>query len=162
MILNLDFNKIKQLLILLIYDLSKFYFFYNKKGMSEEDAEKMVDILAKNPKVWVDVMMVEELGLIPDDENPIKNAIVTFLSFCFFGLIPILPYIVGEIANAKRFLFGASMIITGCALWGLGIIKSKFTTKNWFMSGLETFIVGVIAAGASFLIGLAFEGLTGE
>lgn len=133
---------------------------YTEKGMSEKDAEDMVAILAKHPKVWVDVMMVEELGLIPDEENPIKNAIVTFLSFCFFGLIPILPYIVGEIADSKDFLFGASMIITGCALWSLGFIKSKFTTKHWFTSGLETFVVGVIAAGASFLIGLAFEGLT--
>ena len=43
--------------------------------------------------------MIEELGMLPeDDENPVKNAIVTFISFAFFGLVPIIPFIVGEIA----------------------------------------------------------------
>mmetsp|Transcript_75 Transcript_75/g.10 ORF Transcript_75/g.10 Transcript_75/m.10 type:complete len:138 (+) Transcript_75:563-976(+) len=127
--------------------------------MEEEDAKNMVDILAKNEKVWVDVMMVEELGLIADEENPVKNAIVTFLAFCLFGAIPILPYIVGIIIDSKEFLFGSSMILTAIALWSLGFIKSKFTAKHWLKSGFETFTVGVIAAGASFLIGLAFNSL---
>lgn len=128
--------------------------------MAADDAKDMVNILAKNKKVWVDIMMVEELGIIKDDGNPLLPAFATFLSFCFFGLMPILPYIVGVIAKKSNFLFWASMILTGCALWILGIIKSKFTAMHWFKSGLETMIVGVISAAASYLIGLAFEPLT--
>lgn len=44
--------------------------------------------MAKNKKVWVDVMMIEELGLMGIDEHPIKDAIVTFFSFGLFGLMP--------------------------------------------------------------------------
>jgi hypothetical protein len=32
--------------------------------------------------------MIEELGLMSIDEHPIKDAIVTFVSFSLFGLMP--------------------------------------------------------------------------
>mmetsp|Transcript_9580 Transcript_9580/g.1518 ORF Transcript_9580/g.1518 Transcript_9580/m.1518 type:complete len:125 (-) Transcript_9580:174-548(-) len=124
--------------------------------MNDEDAKSMVNILAKNEEAWVDIMMVEELGLITDDENPMKNAFVTFFAFCIFGIIPLASYIIGAIFDFSDHLFLASLILTGMALWSLGFIKSKFTARHWFQSGLETFTVGVIAAGASFLIGMAF------
>lgn len=70
---------------------------YEKKGISREDASNVVEIFSKNKKVWVDIMMVEELGLLPIDEDPIKNAIVTFTAFVSFGLIPLLPFIIFEV-----------------------------------------------------------------
>ena len=33
-------------------------------------------------------MMAEELGLMGGDENPKTNALVTFLSFVLFGVVP--------------------------------------------------------------------------
>jgi hypothetical protein len=48
----------------------------------------ITETLAKNKKVLVDVMMIEELGLMSIDEHPIKDAIVTFISFGLFGLMP--------------------------------------------------------------------------
>jgi VIT1/CCC1 family predicted Fe2+/Mn2+ transporter len=72
---------------------------YEKKGLSTEDSKTIIDILSKNKKVWVDAMMVEELGMLPEEEeDPVKNAIVTFVSFATFGLVPIFPFIIGEIA----------------------------------------------------------------
>ena len=37
---------------------------YTKKGIPKSDAQKMVDIVSKHPKAWVDIMMVEELGIV--------------------------------------------------------------------------------------------------
>jgi VIT1/CCC1 family predicted Fe2+/Mn2+ transporter len=54
----------------------------------------MSELISKNKEVWIDIMMIEELGLIESDENPIKNAVVTFLSFILFGVIPVLPFVV--------------------------------------------------------------------
>ena len=48
---------------------------YVEKGMTETDAKTMVYIIAKNKKVWVDIMMVEEIGIIESDESPQKNAL---------------------------------------------------------------------------------------
>ena len=44
--------------------------------------------MAKNSKVWVDVMMVEELGIMGINDHPEKDAIVTFFAFTLFGLMP--------------------------------------------------------------------------
>lgn len=56
-----------------------------------------MSILAKNKIAWVDIMMVEELGLLPNEENPMKNALVTFISFVVFGLMPIIPFLINQI-----------------------------------------------------------------
>lgn len=59
-----------------------------EKGIEHDDAVLITETLAKNKKVWIDVMMVEELGLMSVDENPVKDALVTFVSFLFFGIMP--------------------------------------------------------------------------
>lgn len=80
---------------------------YQKKGMSAEDSKLITNILSKkeNSDAWVDIMMIEELGIIVEEENPLWNALVTFIAFSCFGLMPILPYIVGHIAGTENFLF---------------------------------------------------------
>lgn len=58
------------------------------KGIDHDEAIIIAETLSKNKKVWVDVMMIEELGLMHIDDNPFKDAIVTFFAFTFFGLMP--------------------------------------------------------------------------
>lgn len=135
---------------------------YEKKGITREDARSAVEIISKNKKAWVDIMMVEELGLMPQEDDPVKNAIVTFVSFALFGLVPLIPFIIIEIASIKSGdeLFYISTGMTAAFLFILGFTKSMFTYSKWWKSGLETLMIGVFAAGSSFLIGLAFRPLT--
>lgn len=56
--------------------------------MNEEDAEKIMNIISKHKDAFVDIMMLEELELGGAEENPVKNAIVTFVAFVLFGLVP--------------------------------------------------------------------------
>lgn len=48
---------------------------YHAKGLNRNVADKMVDIMSTNKKAFVDVMMVQELGLQPkiDPYAPLKN-----------------------------------------------------------------------------------------
>jgi len=87
----------------------------------------MSELISKKKEVWIDIMMVEELGLIESDESPVKNAIVTFFSFVCFGCIPVLPFIVAKIVGEKDGVFLASMILTGFSLCLLGCVKTVFT-----------------------------------
>jgi len=137
---------------------------YVRKGIVREDAEKMTEILAKNEDTWVDVMMAEELGIIEGDESPIKNGLVTFFSFLIFGMIPVIPYIIGYAAhvpdNRTIDLFGISVALTGVLLFLMGVIKTGVTGGNVIKAGMETFIVGAVAAGTAYGVGVAFAPLT--
>ncbi len=72
---------------------------YIKKGMSTEDAKQVVLTMCKYKEIFIDVMMVEELGLMPPDpeDSPAKEGGVTFGSFLLFGCVPLLAYVVTTI-----------------------------------------------------------------
>ena len=75
-------------------------------------------------------MMVEELGILHTDEDPVKNAVVTFFSFLIFGFMPVLPYVIAYLAHKKdnsNNIFFISIGMTGLCLILLGIVKAKFT-----------------------------------
>jgi VIT1/CCC1 family predicted Fe2+/Mn2+ transporter len=136
--------------------------FYISKGLEDNDAQTVVDIISKHKKTWIDIMMVEELGIIESDESPLKNALVTFVSFFSFGFIPLIVFISAYFlpgVNEESFLFAS--ILTGAALFILGALKVRITEKNWFVSGIEMFLVGSIAAVAAYGIGYIFSGLSG-
>jgi VIT1/CCC1 family predicted Fe2+/Mn2+ transporter len=133
---------------------------YTAKGIPAEDAAAMVSILAKNPKAWIDIMMVEELGIIGSDESPLANAAATFFSFVVFGFIPLLTYVLAAVVpflHAHTFPIAAAL--TGATLFALGAVKVRITGKNWLLSGLETFVIGGITAAAAYGVGVLLGGL---
>ncbi len=55
---------------------------YKQRGLDGDEAETVVNILAKNKDFFIDVMMAEELGLIVDgDESPVKDGCYSLMSF---------------------------------------------------------------------------------
>ncbi len=126
---------------------------YTSKGYSLEDAKKIVDLLAKDKKAFVDVMMREELGIFESEESPVKNALVTFSSFIFFGFMPLLTYVVSSVFNLVFNDFFIASGLTGVTLFFLGAVKYRITGRNWFRSGIEMLVVGGLAASAAYLVG---------
>jgi len=96
------------------------------------------------------------LELLPGDDNPAMNGVVTTLSFFFFGFIPLLPYIVaesiGDHSNDEH-LPMISIIMAGVFLFILGTIKSFFTDVSLLASGFETLLIGAVAAASAFYLG---------
>jgi len=133
---------------------------YEAKGIPAADARQMVDTVARHPKAWVDIMMVEELGILPEEESPLKNALTTFVSFAVFGFIPLLATI---LARVVPFLaantFPVSIALVAVTLFALGAAKTKVTGRPWFASGLETLVVGGITAAAAWGVGKLLGGL---
>jgi VIT1/CCC1 family predicted Fe2+/Mn2+ transporter len=128
---------------------------YVDKGLSREDSEQIVNILSKNKKAWVDVMMVEELGIIEDNESPLKSALVTFAAFGVFGFIPVMAYIIGDsLGITGDSVFAFDCLLTAITLLILGAVKSKFTGKSWIKSALETLLVGGAAAAIAYGVGV--------
>ncbi|NUQ61113.1 MAG: VIT1/CCC1 transporter family protein [Pirellulales bacterium] len=133
---------------------------YVDKGLAPQDAETIVAILSKNKDAWIDVMMVEELGIFGSDESPLKNALVTFFSFGLFGFVPILVYVAARFVPLFReATFEIACLCTGLTLFALGALKVKITGRNWFKSGLEMLLVGGVAAAAAYAVGALLGGL---
>ena len=83
-------------------------------------------------------MMIEELQLIPGDESPFINSIVTFFSFALFGLMPIIPFIVAKAQNLD-ITIGIIMASIGIAIGFLiilGLLKSCVGNQKWYWSVL--------------------------
>lgn len=132
---------------------------YVAKGLSEEDAQTVVEIFARNKEAWIEVMMTEELGIVGTDESPVKNGVVTFFSFAFFGLIPLLAYVVARVLPAMEFnTFAVATGLTAVTLFALGALKSRVTERSWIASGVETLLVGGIAAAVAFAVGRLLGG----
>ncbi|PKL24776.1 MAG: hypothetical protein CVV47_10115 [Spirochaetae bacterium HGW-Spirochaetae-3] len=133
---------------------------YEARGMAKADAAAVVDIIAKDEQAWIDIMMIEELGILPDDESPLKGALATFASFGLFGFLPILAYVLSLfIPGIEGARFPLACALTGGTLFGLGAMKTRITGRSWFSSGIEMLLVGGIAAVAAYVVGAALGGL---
>ena len=135
---------------------------YLNQGYPPEYARKMVEIKTANKDLWLNAMMVEELGLLKDDSSPVVAALTTFFSFLASGSLPLLVYLLAIIfkftlPTATSFLI--SVALSGVALFLLGAAKVFVTKRNPFYSGFEMLIVGGIAAAAAYFIGVLLRGI---
>jgi VIT1/CCC1 family predicted Fe2+/Mn2+ transporter len=133
---------------------------YEAKGISASDARQMVETVSRHPKAWVDIMMVEELSILPGEESPLKNALITFVSFAVFGFVPLITTILARfVPFLARNSFPVSAGMVAVTLFSLGAVKTKITGRPWLGSGLETLIVGGITAAAAWGVGKLLGGL---
>jgi len=130
---------------------------YQNKGLHLTEAEELVAALTKNKNNFIDTMMVEELGLLPpgNDDSPVKNGFVTFLSFIGFGIIPLFPFVIGASLGTSAFwtFFGLTGLLTALTKFFLGAITSRFTILSWWKGGLYTVLMGTIASAVSYVVG---------
>jgi VIT1/CCC1 family predicted Fe2+/Mn2+ transporter len=138
---------------------------YEKKGIATDDAKLVVHTLAKYKEAFIDIMMVEELNLMPvdDDDSPLTGGVVTFVSFMLFGVIPLVPYLVNLIPgigmSADATLY-ASCVLTVVTLFLLGAVKANYVGQQWWKSGTSMMVNGSVAAFCGWLIGFLLK-LTG-
>lgn len=119
-------------------------------GLSEAELTPVVNTLSKSRKNWVDFMMRFELGLEqPDPKRAGKSALTIALSYIAGGLIPLSPYML--LPNLTTALW-VSVIVTLLALFLFGFFKGKLTGVNPLRSGLQTVLVGGLAAAVAFAL----------
>jgi vacuolar iron transporter family protein len=121
---------------------------FTSYGLTEAEAAPIVEALAQRPAAWVDFMMRFELGLEePNPRRALTSALTIAGSYIAGGLIPLSPYmILGEAHVA----LGFSVVMTLIALLIFGYIKGRFTGAHPLRSGLQTALIGGLAAAAAF------------
>jgi VIT1/CCC1 family predicted Fe2+/Mn2+ transporter len=135
---------------------------YRKRGYAEDEARQLVEIQSREPLRWVKAMMVDELGMLADERNPLINALATFGAFVVAGSVPMLVYLLGLLVPLPSGLsFPISLALSGLALFGLGAAKVFVTKLNPWRSGVEMLLVGGLAAGVAYAVGALLKGLSG-
>ncbi len=135
---------------------------YRQRGYTDEEAQQLVDIQSRNPQRWVNAMMVDELGMLPDERSPVVNGLVTLLAFVIAGAVPLLVYLVGLAVNIPAgWAFPSSILLSALALFGLGAAKVLVTRLSPIRSGIEMLLVGGLAAGVAYGVGALLKGLGG-
>ncbi|MEJ7843119.1 MAG: VIT1/CCC1 transporter family protein [Rubrobacter sp.] len=121
------------------------------KGFSGETLEKVVTVITNDPRLWVDTMLAEELGLDVEGPDPLRAALATFAAFLVVGLVPLLPFVVPGPSPDVRFL--ASAIGTAIAFFGVGAAKGAVLGRSALRAGLETLLTGGAAAFLAYVLG---------
>jgi VIT1/CCC1 family predicted Fe2+/Mn2+ transporter len=117
-------------------------------GMAEESIAPVVDAIAADQKRWVDFMMRFELGFEePDPKRALHSALTIAGSYILGGLAPLAPYMLA--ANIYTGL-KISVAVTLAALFVFGYGKGRLTGISPLRGGLQTVVIGGLAAAAAF------------
>jgi VIT1/CCC1 family predicted Fe2+/Mn2+ transporter len=144
-------------------EISEMVEIYQQKGFSREDATKVIKTMAKPEykNFFIDHMMIQELGekTPGEDEHPVKNGAMCFLSFMFWGTIPLIPYCIAFPTkyHDQDGLLGICVGITLISLFLLGMQQAHILKQSWLVQGSGMMLNGGLAAGASYLVGWGLD-----
>jgi VIT1/CCC1 family predicted Fe2+/Mn2+ transporter len=128
------------------------------KGLTEEEAARVVDRISQRPDKFLASLLAERLGIsLNGEEHPGRQGLLTGVSFALAGALPLLPFLLFGVHVAVLL----SVLLTGGALFFAGLFRAVSSLQPFLRSGLEMVLIGMGSAGATFLIGLAIGGVTG-
>ncbi|PKM08884.1 MAG: hypothetical protein CVV14_02165 [Gammaproteobacteria bacterium HGW-Gammaproteobacteria-4] len=124
---------------------------YAARGLSMDEARALAARMVGDPRIALDVLSREELGLNPDDlGSPFGAAGFSFVAFTLGALVPLLPFFFGVV------LPGAALVGSLLAAGGLfvtGAAMSLFTGRNAALGGLRMLAIGGGAGALTYAIG---------
>lgn len=128
---------------------------YKKYGFRGNTLEEIIEKITSDKKIWLEVMMEQELKLAPVERyEALPAAFIVGISSFIGSLIPLFPFIFLDIQNAVIL----SVTLSAVTLFAAGVYKAKLTiNKKFFRSGLEMLVIGMVSAFVGFLIGSLFK-----
>lgn len=131
-------------------------------GFKGKDLTSAKRVFQSNPDALVDLIMRNEYNMTQENINPKKGGIATFTSFLIIGFIPLIVYVFRPLLPLDpEQTFIATAVATLAALFIVGAIKSRFTDRHWTVSGMETALIGGIAATIAYVVGYFLKDLAG-
>lgn len=123
-----------------------------QKGLSGGILNEATAEITSSTENWINLMIEGEYGLGSVDPHPMKAALATFFAFLVAGMIPLLPFL-ASVPNA----FAISAWMTMAVFFAIGALKSRWSLAPWWRSGIETFLIGGLAALIAYLVGSLFH-----
>jgi VIT1/CCC1 family predicted Fe2+/Mn2+ transporter len=130
-----------------------------EEGLGEEDAARVAAIMARHPEVLLRTMVSRELGIQVEDGqgSPLQGALFMGAAFALGAAVPIVPFLLLPVASA----FPISVVLTGAVLFGIGVVKSRWTRRSALGSGAEVLALAAVAGIAGYAFGTLLPQLLG-
>jgi vacuolar iron transporter family protein len=125
-------------------------------GIAEDLLAQAVASVTADRDRWVRMMLHEEYGLPASMRSPWRAAASTFSAFLACGMVPLIPFVMGW-----KEAFWSASVATGLMFVLIGALKSRWSTRAWWYSALETLAIGGGAALVAYGAGAWLRGLTG-
>ena len=123
---------------------------YRGRGFAEAEAAAIAKQLMADPKIALETLVREELGLDPEElGSPWGASIGSFVSFAVGAFVPLLPFILLTGGTALAVSIG----LTSLALFAVGASVSLLTGRSALYSGARQLLIGIAAAGITYVIG---------
>lgn len=125
-------------------------------GLSTLDATTMASLAATSPGLIAEMTLSQVEGLEDPGQGKLwPRALITFLAFVTFGVIPLLPYLLG--ANAAiRTLAATGATVSALVL--LGLLRHVATRTSALRAVGETVLVGGLCALVAYGVGIFVAG----
>lgn len=124
---------------------------YQAKGLPENQARDLAQRLIAEPTNALDTLSREELGIDPAElgGSAWQAAFTSFFLFAIGAIVPVAPFFFlnGWIAIV------VSLVCSALGLFGIGATITILTGRSVWFSGMRQVIIGLSAAGITFLIG---------
>jgi vacuolar iron transporter family protein len=124
---------------------------YQAKGLGDTEARLVAERIMQDQDLALRTMAAEELGIDPDDlgGSAWVAAGTSFALFAVGAVVPVLPFIFLSVRPG----IAVSLVLSGIGLVGLGAAISWFTGRGAVRSGIRQLVLGLAAAGLTFLVG---------
>ncbi len=122
------------------------------KGLEGPVLENAVTAISGNRAAWIDLMLTDEYGFGLKVPAPLRAALATFGAFLAAGIVPLLPFALGQSAA-----FEVSILLTATVFFTIGALKSHWSLSPWWRSGAETLLIGGLAATIAYVVGSLFH-----
>ncbi len=123
---------------------------FRRRGVDKDLADQVARQISANSEQALAVHVREELGVDHHDlPSPYTAAAASLVTFSIGALIPLLPYLAG--LNNLAVALGLAAV---AAFVGGGLV-SRLTDRPFFRGAVRQLLLGAVAAGVTFLIGLA-------
>jgi VIT1/CCC1 family predicted Fe2+/Mn2+ transporter len=125
-----------------------------RRGISAATARQAAAEISAHPENALAVHTFEELGVNPAElPSPLVAAGASLVSFAIGAIIPLLPYALGFDA-----LWAALGLSALAAVVGGGMV-ALLTGRAFWRGALRQLVLGGLAAGITYLIGVAIGGM---
>jgi vacuolar iron transporter family protein len=130
---------------------------YETKGMSRQAAFALATEVMADPQRMLEEQVQEELGISDPHMSPLREAWITGAATAVGAFIPVFPFLFWTGMTAVVVAF----VIAMTSHWIVGAMRSVFTGRSVFRSGLDMFVVGLGVAVVGYFVGQWVAGLAG-